>query len=66
LEWNKSYRVIGFLGDETAARAAYAKLPPLPVTVLKTTKGEYHSRLNVALDPADDTLFGPPERPAER
>jgi hypothetical protein len=66
LEWNQSYRVIGFLGDETAARAAHARLAPLPDVIMKTTEGIVQSRVNVPLSPADDSLFLPPQCLAER
>ena len=58
LEWNHSHRVIGFFGDEQAARDIAASFPHLKLQT--AAQGPGHTlrfRTETALDPEEDKLF---------
>ncbi len=58
LEWNRTYRLAGFLGDAEAIRELLADLPDLGMRVIKDTPNErLRVREEVPLAEADDTLF---------
>lgn len=58
LEWNHSYRIIGFLGDEEAAHEIKAGFPVLESKEFPTGSGRrYRYRLETPLE-SDDILFG--------
>jgi hypothetical protein len=58
LEWNQSFRVFGFYGDQTLAVGALANLPFLRTMPLASgPNGFIRMREEVALGEADDILF---------
>jgi hypothetical protein len=70
LEWNKSLRSIGFLGDRARAQMHFDHLPALEFQQIGAKR---RMRLQVQLDPKGDRLFppidglpgmGPPPLPA--
>jgi hypothetical protein len=66
LEWNHNFRVIGFMGDETTARAEFNNLPALEKVLVERgmdpERGPFETwaRSEVAIPEADDKLFEPP------
>lgn len=67
LEWNRSHRLIGFLGDLGAAQAAFDRLPAPVMQVIEHAvdpdKGPFATwtRKDVPLADRDDHLFDPPD-----
>ncbi len=63
LEWNKSHRVFGFMGDEAAIRSAYSSLPALEEQIVERGKrvGDgpeaTWARPEVSLEEDRDRLF---------
>jgi hypothetical protein len=58
MEWNRSMRLVGFLGDHDIAKSIVDKLGPLKMHHQDLGNGEYmRFRDDVALDPEKDRLF---------
>jgi hypothetical protein len=58
IEWNQSYRVFGFYGDEKLVEDALEQLPILKLKSIVEEPNEYiRMREEVALPEADDILF---------
>ncbi len=58
VEWNRSYRVVGFFGEESPAQAAIAQLPQLRARSI--AEGEtrwFRYRTDTPLKEEDDSLF---------
>lgn len=66
VEWNASYRLVGFFGDPAAARAVAESLPDLPVLSIREDQSSWlRYRVEEPLSEEDDTLFHiPPEAEA--
>lgn len=67
IEWNKSFRVVGFFGEEDAARKMVSTLPPLTIqSAIDNTNQQVRFRYEKTLSETEDILFHwehPTERP---
>jgi hypothetical protein len=64
LEWNKSYRVIGFFGESEPIRDLVGKVSALQWhSIGSDSESVWMSREDVPLDSQDDILFEPGKRP---
>lgn len=62
VEWNKTYRALGFLGDRSAAQAIADRIRPLHVQSFVDAEGiTLRMREEKPLHEADDVLFSLPE-----
>lgn len=58
LEWNKSFRIIGFFGDKEAIQNIVSNLSKLKVTRTDLPNGEYYlQRMEIPLKDSDDVMF---------
>lgn len=58
LEWNNSYRIVGFFGEQAPVEAASSTFPPLEVaTIVQGTHGWLRYRREMPLSKEDDKLF---------
>lgn len=61
LEWNKTFRIVGFMGDRDATDALLKSCPPLPRTRMDLGPKRWIAvRTDVPLEERDDTLFAVP------
>lgn len=61
VEWNESYRIVGFFGDTDGLMALRDRVPELPMETIYARGNEaVRQRREVPLTPEDDTLFAPP------
>lgn len=62
IEWNESYRIVGYLGDEATLLAMRDDLPSLPTTMIPLGGEDWvRWRAETPLAEDDDTLFELPE-----
>ena len=65
LEWNQNFRIIGFFGSQSEVDREVAALPTLQMKEIgKQGNIVYRTRLEVALPPEEDRLFGVKTGPA--
>lgn len=58
VEWNRSYRIVGFFGEQEAAERAGKDLPALELTsVIEAPNKWLRYRMEKQLDEANDSLF---------
>ena len=58
VEWNKSYRIVGFFGQEIPAREALAALPSLEITSIAESETRWvRYRVDTPLKAEEDMLF---------
>jgi len=58
IEWNRTYRIVGFFGERVAAERVASSLPPLEVqTVAEAPNSWLRVRFEKTLQEASDTLF---------
>lgn len=61
VEWNRTYRVIGFFGEREPAQAIVNSFPRLKAqTVYQKPNESLSYRIEIALDEENDTLFHVP------
>jgi hypothetical protein len=66
LEWNATFRVVGFFGNPAVVDDIVASIPKLELTPIgRSADGEVLSRPETPLDVEDDSLFLPPKAVAQ-
>ncbi|MEM6858708.1 MAG: hypothetical protein AAF559_12640 [Pseudomonadota bacterium] len=61
IEWNDSFRIVGFFGDESCLSALRERIPVLAMdTIYQRDNERIRQRIEVPISSADDILFDPP------
>lgn len=62
LEWNESYRIVGFFGDELTVLEIRSRIPQPPMETIPGEGSDFmRFRLEVPLAEDEDRLFGSAE-----